>query len=153
MPIAWLPAMTRLRLHSGHYRWDFTIEEMGSAQIAVGIMLLFNIGPDWGFFGYLGSSSNAWAYDPSTGDVVTATRSIQGGLPRFEDGNTGVVTVDLKVPRDGEGSATFIVAGVESQPVPLPGSSVILPAACLLKERQRVTLGELKRFPEGGVAH
>ena len=63
---AWLGAPTQLQLHSGHFAWDFVVEEMGSAQIGVGVMLLWDVGPDWGFFGYLGSSSTAWSYDPST---------------------------------------------------------------------------------------
>ena len=54
---------------------------MASRQIGVGFMLLWNIGPDWGLFGYLGASATAWSYDPSTGDVVSATKSIQMLLP------------------------------------------------------------------------
>jgi hypothetical protein len=57
----------------GKFAWNVIVEEMARAQIGVGFMLLWDTGPDWGFFGYLGSSRSAWAYDPSTGDVVHGT--------------------------------------------------------------------------------
>jgi hypothetical protein len=142
-PPAWVPASTRARLHSGRFRWDFVVEEMARAQIGIGFMLLWDVGPDWGFFGYLGSSTSAWAYDPSTGDVVSATESIQGGLPRFADGHTGVVAVRLELPRHAEGRAWFSVNGADSRPIDLPAGSVVLPAACFLKETQKVTLANL----------
>jgi len=104
-----------------------------------------NAGGDWGFFGYLGASNTAWSYDPSTGDVVTATESIEGGLPKFENGRSGVVQVDAYLPRHDAGVIKFIVNGVESKPIPVPVGSVILPAACFLKPGQRITLTELKR--------
>src|ERR1041384_4807137 len=50
-PPAWVPASTRCQLHSACVQWDFVIEELASAQIGIGFMLLWNIGPDWGFFG------------------------------------------------------------------------------------------------------
>ncbi len=139
-PPAWVPATTRLHLHSGTYHWDFVVEEMKNAQIGVGFMLLWDVGPDWGFFGYLGSSLTAWSYDPSTGDVVTSTRSVQGGLPKFADGRTGVVSAFLELPREGSGTARFRVNGVESRTIGLPEGAVVLPAACFLKEGQRVRL-------------
>jgi hypothetical protein len=142
----WVPASTSLRLHSGQFRWDFIIDEMASRQIGVGFMLLWDVGPDWGFFGYLGASPTAWAYDPSTGDVVCATESIQGGLPKFEDGHTGVVSVELKIPRYAEGVGKFIVNGTETQPIPLPAGAVVLPAACFLKETQKITLANFERL-------
>lgn len=144
-PPAWVPASTRSHLHSGMFQWDFVVEEMAFAQIGIGFMLLWNIGPDWGFFGYLGSSTSAWAYDPSTGDVVYNTKSIQSGLPRFADGHKGVVTVHLDLPREAEGKASFSINGIETQVIPLPGSSVVLPAACFLKESQKVTLASFKQ--------
>jgi hypothetical protein len=119
---------------------------MASRQIGVGFMLLWNIGPDWGFFGYLGASATAWAYDPSTGDVVSAAKSIQGGLPKFEDGRTGVVSVELNVPRDVEGSGRFIIAGTETNPIPLPSGAVVLPAACFLEVTQKISLANFRRF-------
>ena len=141
----WVPASTRLHLHSGKFQWDFIVEEMAAGQIGIGFMLLWNVGPDWGFFGYLGASSTAWSYDPSTGDVVCDTLSIQGSLPQFGDGHTGIVSVRLELPRRDEGSASFTVNRVDTQPIPLPEGAVVLPAACLLKETQRVTLARFQR--------
>jgi hypothetical protein len=143
---AWVPASTCLHLHSGRFRWDFTVDEMASRQIGVGFMLLWDVGPDWGFFGYLGASPTAWSYDPSTGDVVCATESIQNGLPKFVDGHTGVVSVELNLPRNAEGLCKFIVDDVETLPIALPAGAVVLPAACLLKETQKVTLSNLRKL-------
>jgi hypothetical protein len=142
----WVPASTCAQLHSGEYSWDFVVEEMASAKIGIGFMLQWNIGPDWGFLGYLGSSSSAWSYDPSTGDIVYATESIQGGLPTFEDGHTGVVSVELHLPRHAEGMAKFIVNGKDAPIIKLPESSVVLPAACFLKKTQKITLAKFKRL-------
>lgn len=141
----WIPATTKAHLHSGWFTWDFFIEEMAGGQIGIGYMLLWDIGPDWGFYGYLGASSTAWAYDPSTGDVVTNTASIQGNLPTFADGHQGVVSVELNLPRDSEGSGVFIVNGVRSQPITLPSGAVVMPAACLLKESQKITIKNYQR--------
>jgi len=137
---AWLSAPTQLHLHSGHFAWDFVVEEMASAQIGVGVMLLWDVGPDWGFFGYLGSSPTAWSYDPSTGDVVNNTESISAGLGRFEEGEAGVVSIEVDLPRKSEGSLCFEVGGVWSPPVSLPPSSVVRPAVSLLAPSQRVKL-------------
>jgi len=145
LPPAWVGAMTRLHLHSGNYRWDFVVRSMGKAQIGIGFMLLWNLGPDWGFFGYLGSSSTAFAYDPSSGDVVCNTASIEGGLPRFSDGESGVVSVHLDLPRLGGGSARFLVDDKYSRSIELPVGAVVLPAACFLKEGQTVTLAGFHR--------
>lgn len=145
LPPAWVPASTRLHLHSGSYKWDFIVENMRQAQIGIGFMLLWDAGPDWGFFGYLGASTTAWAYDPSTGDVVQDTISIEGELPMFNNGNGGVVSVQLDLPRSTEGSARFLMDGVCSRPIRLPEGAVILPAACLLKEGQRVTIARFER--------
>jgi hypothetical protein len=144
-PPAWVPASTRMHVHSGTFRLDFVVDEMARAQIGIGFMLLWNAGPDWGFFGYLGSSPTAWAYDPSTGDVVCNTNSIQGGLPKFWDGRTGLVSVRLELPRHAEGFGSFIVDGLETRRIPLPAGAVVLPAACLLRESQRVTLRGYER--------
>jgi len=143
----WVPAPTRLRLHSGRFQWTFEVEEMAEAQIGVGFLLLWDVGPDWGFYGYLGASSTAWSYDPSTGDVVRSTRSIQSGLPTFANRRSGEVSVRLHLPRNAEGSASFLVDGVETQRFPLPTGAVILPAACFLKESQRVSLSRFERSP------
>lgn len=145
LPPAWVPASTRLCLHSGSYKWDFVVEKMGKAQIGLGFMLLWNLGPDWGFFGYLGASPTAWAFDPSTGDVILNTKSIEGNLPRFTNGKGGVVSVQLDLPRRTEGSARFLVDGVASRRLQMPEGAVVLPAACFLKEGQRVTLAGFER--------
>ncbi|HET9325670.1 MAG TPA: hypothetical protein VFQ05_02745 [Candidatus Eisenbacteria bacterium] len=154
LPPVWIPASTCLHLHSGSYRWDFVVERMGECQIGVGFMLLWDVGPDWGFFGYLGASPTAWAYDPSTGDVVSNTESIEGGLPKFakpffsgEQG--GVVSVTLDLPRQQEGNGRFTVDGVSSRPIALPPAPVVLPAACLLRQGQRVTLSAFTRAGNG----
>lgn len=144
-PPAWVPASTRAHLHSGTFRWDFIVEEMARAQIGVGFMLLWDVGPDWGFFGYLGASSSAWSYDPSTGDVVCNTASIQGGLPKIAGGRSGVVKVHVKLPRYGKGQARFSVNGTETRAIRLPRGSVVMPAACFLKESQKVTLANFER--------
>jgi hypothetical protein len=141
----WVPASTLSHLHSGKFQWDFVVEEMANRQIGIGFMLLWDIGPDWGFFGYLGASHTAWSYDPSTGDVVSNTKSIQGKLPKFADGHSGIVSVRLDLPRHAEGVARFLIDGTDTQPIPLPQSSVILPAACFLKERQKVTLANFQQ--------
>jgi hypothetical protein len=98
-----------------------------------------------GFFGYLGASNSAWSYDPSTGDIVLDTRSIHGGLPKFADGRRGVVSMELNLPRIAEGNARFIVDGTETPVIDLPDGAVILPAACFLKEGQKVTLANFQR--------
>jgi hypothetical protein len=118
---------------------------MADGQIGVGFLLQFDRGLDWGFFGYLGAGVAAWAYDPSTGDVVTGTASIAGGLPTFADRRSGVVSVRLELPRNLPGKGIFIVAGVEAPRIELPEGAVIVPAACLLREGQRVRLGMLSR--------
>lgn len=144
-PPAWVPVSTRMHLHSGTFRLDFVVGEMARAQIGVGFMLLWNVGPDWGFFGYLGASTTAWAYDPSTGDVVSDTKSIQGRLPKFSNGRAGLVSVRLELPRRDEGFGSFIVDDLETHRIPLPAGAVVLPAACLLRESQRVTLSGYER--------
>lgn len=146
-PPSWVPAVTRMKLHSGRFQWTFSVEEMADAQIGLGFMLLWNTGPDWGFYGYLGASSTAWAYDPSTGDVVRNTRSIQSGLPTFANRRSGEVTIRLTLPRHAEGAASFLIDGIETQRFALSTGAVILPAACLLKESQRISLTRFERSP------
>jgi len=144
-PPAWVPVSTRMHLHSGTFRLEFGVGETAGGQIGVGFMLLWNVGPDWGFFGYLGASPTAWAYDPSTGDVVCNTKSIQGGLPKFSNGRAGLVSVRLELPRRDEGLGSFIVDAVETRRISLPVGAVVLPAACFLRESQRVTLSGYER--------
>jgi hypothetical protein len=143
---SWIPSSTRLQLHSGRFTWDFAIENMGEGQIGVGFLLIWDQGVDWGFYGYLGAGQAAWSYDPSTGDVVNATESIQGGLPFFENKESGVVSMDMVLPREGEGYATFSVNGVTSDRIALPAGSLVLPAACFLKKGQKITLRNFKRL-------
>jgi hypothetical protein len=149
-PPSWVPICSEAHLHSGTFCWDFIVEEMAKRQIGVGFMLQWDQGLDWGFFGYLGAGETAWAYDPSTGDVVTGTVSIAGGLPTFADMRSGVVSVRLELPRDGVGRGVFLVNGTEAPPIELPRGAVVVPAACLLEEGQRVRLGKLSRIPEEG---
>lgn len=144
-PPAWLPTRTQARLHSGRFRFDFVIEEMAEAQIGVGLMLVWDAGLDWGFFGYLGAGTTAWAYDPLTGDIVNATESICGDLPTFPDKRRGVITLELELPRTKPGKATFLVDGVATPSIRLPPGAVVTPAACLLAETQRVTLANFER--------
>jgi hypothetical protein len=90
------------------------------------------------------AGSLAWAYDPSTGDVVTGTQSIQGGLPTLSDRRTGVVTLELDLPRGDAGCARFRIQGRQSRDIALPSGAVVVPAACLLKEGQQVTLAPVR---------
>ena len=108
-------------------------------------MLSWNIGVDWGFYGYLGASSSAWSYDPSSGDVVTQTESIEGGLNTLK--GPGIVHLDLDLPLSAVGTAMFTVNGKSSNPIPLPESSVVVIAACLLRQNQEVTLTNFKSKP------
>ena len=114
---------------------------MAAAQLGVGFLLVFEGGLlDWGFYGYLGAGVFAWAYNPSTGDVVSQTKSIQGGLPKFLNCSSGIVTLGLSLPRHAPGAAFFSVQGVQSREIPLPTGAVAKPAACLLSESQVVRL-------------
>lgn len=72
--------------------------------------------------------------------MLNNTKSIQGGLPKVSDGHTRVITVGLELPRGDTWFAWFAIYGVESRPIALPNGSVILPAACFLRESQRVSL-------------
>lgn len=142
-----LPATTALHLHSGKFTFDFNIEEMNSAQIGVGFMLLWDNGLlDWGFFGYLGAGFYAWSYDPSTGDVVNVENSIQGNLPKFENKRSGIITLELNLPRNAEGEGKFIVNGIESNPIKLPIGAVVVPAATLLRKDQKITIANFKTY-------
>jgi hypothetical protein len=94
--------------------------------------------------GIWGPSPTAWSYDPSTGDVVCATESIQNGLSKFGDGHTSVVSVELNLPREAEGLGKFVVNDAETLPITLPAGAVVLPAACLLEETQKITLSNLR---------
>ena len=139
-PAVWVPIESEARLFGGAYEVEFVVEEMAAGQIGVGFLLAWDIGPDWGFFGYLGSSPTAWAYDLSSGDVVCATRSIEGGLGKSADGHTGVVTLRLDLPSDAIGTATFAVGSQAARPIALSEGAVVIPAACLLRPTQAVRI-------------
>ena len=51
--LAWVPASTYARLHSGRFQWDFVIDEMASAQLGIGFMLLWDVG-FWDFIAHRG---------------------------------------------------------------------------------------------------
>ena len=76
--LAWVPVPTKAKMHSGKWSLEFHVKSIQKRQIGVGFLVDRNIGPDWRFFGYLGSLSSGWSYDPSTGDIVSATETIHG---------------------------------------------------------------------------
>jgi hypothetical protein len=144
--VVWIPVETEAKLHSGKWSLEFYVESMQDRQIGLGFLLDWNVGPDWGFFGYLGSSSSAWSYDPSTGDIVTNTNSIHGNLPKFTE-NSGVIGLELDLPSDNIGKFTFIVDGVRTSTKQLPNSgAVAIPAVCLLSIGQKVTIRNLVSY-------
>lgn len=143
--VIWFPVETKTRLHSGKWSLEFHVESMADRQIGIGFLLDWNISVDWGFFGYLGSSSSAWSYDPSTGDIVTRTASIHGNLPKFTN-DSGLIGLELDLPSDAEGSFTFIIDGVRTPTKTLPVGAVAIPAVCLLKIGQKVTIRNLVRL-------
>jgi len=136
---AWMPVSCEPNLHSGVFRVKFNIEDMGDGQLGVGFGLAWNVGIDWGFFGYLGASQSAWSYDPSSGDVVNDKESIAAGLPRFESGS-GLVQLNLTLPRFAPGQASFTINDVETPTIALPEGAVITPAVCFLKLRQKIDI-------------
>ena len=120
-------------------RWDFDIESIADHQIGVGILLE---PPDWGFFGYLGAGKNAWSYDAFEGAIVTETKAIHSGLPTIR--KRGNVTVHLDLKKKNE--CVFVVNGVRTPAISLPRQAVVIPAACLLKKGQVVTLANFGRL-------
>ena len=131
---AWLGSQTTGRLASGVYSWDFQIEALKWGQMGVGLLLY---PPDWGFYGYLGPGQFAWAYDPKAGAIVTQTKAIHSKLPKFR--RRGTVSVELDLSDDP--GFMFVVNGVPTPRVKLPARATVIPAACLLKQGQRVRLG------------
>jgi hypothetical protein len=136
---AWLGSQTTARLSKGVFTWDFKIEEIAERQIGVGILL---DPPNWGFFGYLGAGKNAWSYDAFEGAIVTEEEAIHSGLPKI--GKSGTVSVRIDLKRKNE--CVFIVDGKETPAISLPQGAVVIPAACLLKKGQVLTLANLKRL-------
>lgn len=121
----------------------FQVTGMSAQQIGIGFGLA-NGGQviDCGFFGYLGASQTTWSYDPSTGDIVNATKSITGGLPRFKDPDTGTIALHVSMPRDQPGCVTFEIDGqiLNHASVIIPRDSVVIPACCLLRPNQQVSI-------------
>jgi hypothetical protein len=135
---AWLGSQTTGRLSGGVFSWDFRINAIAERQIGVGIML---DPPDWGFFGYLGAGKNAWSYDAFEGAIVTEEEATHKGLPTVRDGGTVSVRLDLKDNYE----CVFVVDGVATPAIRLPAGAVVIPAACLLKRGQSVTLANFRR--------
>ena len=135
---SWLGSQTTARLAGGSYSWDFIIEEIADRQIGVGIML---VPPDWGFFRYLGAGRNAWAYDAYEGAIVTQTKAIYSDLPRIERRGTVSVSLDLENSR----SCTFLVDNEVTPAIQLPDDATVIPAACLLRKGQIVTIANFHR--------
>lgn len=141
---AWVGVETELLLYNGSFSLDFQVESMKNYQLGVGFLLAWDIGNgeisfDWGFYGYLGSSDSAYAYDPSTGDIVQNTQSIKGNLPKLEK-DSGLITLVLNLPAKEKGEAWFVIDGVQTPKIELPVGAVVKPAACLLRKGQKITL-------------
>lgn len=139
MHFAWLGSQTTARLSNGVFTWDFEIEAIADRQIGVGLLLE---PPDWGFFGYLGAGKDAWSYDAFEGAIVTETAAIHTGLPSIRERGTVTVQLDLK----NKNQCVFIVNGVETPAISLPRAAVAIPAACLLKRGQVVTLANFRQL-------
>jgi len=141
---AWLGIETLLTLYDGRFSMDFNIDSMQNYQMGVGFLLLLELPNgetdcDWGFYGYLGSSASAFSYDPSSGDIVSHTDEIISGLPILK-GDSGVITLELNLPKESKGEAWFLIDGVETPHIELPLGAVVRPAACLLRKKQKITL-------------
>lgn len=136
---AWLPAQTTAKLSDGIFFLDFHIDSIVSRQIGVGFLI---DPPDWGFYGYLGAGRNAWSYDAFEGAIVTQEAAIYSNLPKIEESGTITMYLDLK----RENKCVFFVNSVETPPIPLPPNSIVIPAACLLKQGQKVTLANFEQI-------
>jgi hypothetical protein len=136
---AWLASQATARLSSGIVAWDFKIDSLARGQIGVGVVL---DPPDWGFYGYLGAGKNAWGYDALEGAIVTETEAIHVGLPTIWEYGTVAVRLDLMKKHE----FVFFVDGIETPAIPLPRGAVIIPAACLHRVGQAVTLADPRRI-------
>jgi hypothetical protein len=135
MQLAWVPCAVD-SLFDRDFSLTFGIQSGVDEQIGVG----FGLVPlDWGFYGYLGASHTAWAYDPSSGDIVCATKEFKSGLPTLPSG-VGFITLSCKLTNRNQCSAQFLVNGQPTEPFPLPSNSIVQPAVCVLRKNQRVTL-------------
>ncbi len=131
---AWQCAESEALLKGKDYQFDFEMKGMSDAQMAVG----FLVNPiDWGFYGYLGAGQNAYAYDPSSGHIVTETRELFSGLTKIK--NSGKVTLRLYLSRHPQ-TAVFIVNETESPIITLPDKAEVIPGACLFKKGQSVKI-------------
>lgn len=54
------------------------------------------------------------------------------------------VSLNLELTPKKAGKASFTVKGVTSPNIILPPDSIVIPAVCLLGQKQSVTLGELQ---------
>lgn len=129
---AWLGVAGAARLHGGLFEWDYLIR-VNHRQLGVGLMVN---PPDWGFFGYLGSGANAWAYDPFEGAIVTQTEAIHSNLPRLRWWGVVSVRVDLRT----DPGFTLSVAGKALPRVALPVGATVIPAASFLRWGQSVRM-------------
>jgi hypothetical protein len=73
---------------------------------------------------------------------VTETKTIHEGLPTICRSGNISVKLDLTIKNE----LVFLVNGVETPAIPLPAGSLAIPAACLLKRGQVVTLANALRF-------
>jgi len=89
----------------------------------------------------LGAAKNAWSYDAFEGAIVTEEEAIHKDLPKIQSSGTVSVRLDLKE----KNQCVFIVDGMKTPAISLPRGAVVIPAACLLKKGQVVTLANLKR--------
>jgi len=147
-PPCWIPVLTTPHLHSGSFTVAMHVDSMQKKQIGVGFYLAQTLPyrVDYGFFGYLGSSTTSWSCDPSTGDIVTATRSVCGSLPTFKNKTSGMIRMHFTLRRDSPGFMQFEVDGcLIPYSVQLPTGAVVVPACCLLSIHQRVTIAECIR--------
>eukprot|EP01084_Bolivina_argentea_P314229 544257_1 len=106
--IEWLGSQCLPILHKGIFEWQFEIGPLHNSEMGCGIMLY---PPKYGTFGYLGTGSNQWSYDPSSGDIITETESIMNKLPKFENNKGGII--DVKLDLKYSNSFQFIVNGQE----------------------------------------
>jgi hypothetical protein len=154
-PPCWLPVLTTPLLHSGTFTVALHVDSMQDKQIGVGFYLAQALPHrvDFGFFGYLGSSNTSWSYDPTSGDIVTATRSIRGNLPTFKNKSSGTIRMHFTLAREQRGSMQFEIDGqLIAHSIELPFGAVVVPACCLLGIYQRVTITEcIRTIPKSYV--
>ena len=122
------------RLRDGSYSLDFVIERLAERPLGVGFALADAAGS-----GPLGGS---WAYEAWDGAVVHRAEPLLRGLPALRAPAT--VRLELELGQRA-GTAAFVVAGVRTPPIALPGGALLLPAASLRAPGQKLTLANLVR--------